>query len=568
MTAVAHRSALDGLRALRGRRVPALELDGEPDVLTPWALDPKLPLLEGRIKVWDPARLAFVTFAPWPHQLELLDAWIDTSMLGLGPAERAIRFRNVHVEKSRQMGDTVALAYGCLWTLTYHDAPLLMQHQNFGEVDDGGAAATWDSFFGKIRLMHSAWPDDIGRARLRFKGGGDPLISNLDHPFRFLTGEGATPDPGRGGRYAGGVIDEAARIVYGEQAQAALSRAIPVGRALLSTPDGEGNMYFRIRTERPAGWRFARHHWTSHPDYAVGLHVAGDDPDCELCRGNVQDLRWDPHDPRCHRYPGKPTSPWYDQAVVELTDEQVAAELDIDYTASLSARVYPGFSEDHHVAAAPIEYAPDVPISTAWDYGLDTTAVLILQNHPNELRLIGEWEGHDLAPEENVAGVLKVLRALGVEARLLEPRWTSTTEAVGDPSGDNREVGSAMSIADQYRRHGFNIHAPQQLPVATTVFAVKRLLLGRPKPLVVSPSCWRTVAHFKGNVWPTDKQGVRKPNATQPVDNEHNHAMRALAYFVAHKWPVPDLQLPPPGGERPPANESGRLTDVTYGMKF
>jgi hypothetical protein len=455
-----------------------------PDTLR-YALDPALPLLEGKIRVWDPNALSFEPFLPWPHQLEMLANWIET-YLG-DDREPKVRLHNLHVEKSRQMGDTVILAYACLWIVTYHDAPLMMQHQNLGEVDDGGGAATWDSFFGKIRLMHEAWPSSIGKARLRFRGGGDPLISNVDHSMRFITGDGATPDPGRGGRYAGAIIDEAARIAYGESAHAALARAVPNGRVYLSTPEGEGNMYFRIRRDRPAGWRFLRHHWSTHPLYGQGQHIAGDDPECILCMGNMEGLYWEAANPLCHRYPGKLTSPWYDQAVVELTDEQVAAELDIDYTASLGARVYPEFSEDVHVWREPIPYDDALDWQTFWDYGLDTTAVLIVQETHDELRVIGEWEGHDLTPEENAAGVVREMEKLGIPDKLLEARWRIRHTAIGDPAGDARELGSGKPLTDLYRRAGFNIQS-RAFPVATTIVATKRLLQGRPKRFRISPT--------------------------------------------------------------------------------
>jgi hypothetical protein len=142
-------------------------------------------------------------------------------------------------------------------------------------------------------------------------------------------------------------------------------------------------------------------------------------------------------------------------------------------------------------------------------------------------------------------------------------------ESVGDPAGDARELGTGRPLTDQYRRAGFDIFAPRQQPVATTIIAVQRLLRGRPKRLIISPQCWRVIEHFKGNVWPTDSRGVRKPTATAPLDNEHNHTLRALAYYVQHKWPVPDADV---NGRRNGQQEwdgSGKRDEtLTYDMIF
>lgn len=530
-----------------------------------------------RLKVWDPLRLAFVPFEPWPHQEELLAAWMDLDTLTKSarahPELARLRFRNLLVEKSRQMGDTVIVAAGCLWVVTHHDAPLLMQHQDLQEVADSGP--TWDSFFGKIHSFWQEQPWEIGKADLRFIGGNNPLIRNRAHPIRFITGEGQTPDPGRGGRYAGAVIDEAARVRYDQQAQAALGRAVPEGRLMLSTPKGRGNVYYRIRTERPSGWTILDHHWRHHPIYSQGMHVAALAPDnttdpptpggyvqdqpeemlqvslgCRLCAGTVFGRRWTPSDPQAHRYPGKLTSPWYDQAVSELTNEQVAEELDIDYTASLTARVYEEFDEQVHVLDS-IPYDPALRVELSFDYGWDVTAIGVWQDAPDSLRKIGEAEFTETLPKEAAAELRRILHRLGIPERELVPDQTLRWLAVGDPAGRGTQLSTGEPLTADYLREGFSIVDPGAQLVATTLKALKRLLVGRPKPIRYSrATCPLTILHMQQNRWPTDAQGNRRIGATKPQDDEHNHMCRADAYYATYKYPPPtDAPLTP--GDRP-----------------
>lgn len=515
----------------------------------PFRLDP-LAFIE-RLRVWNPWRMRFEPFRVWPHQEELVRGWVSVEKAAdaEGVVDWQIVFHNLLVEKSRQMGDTVISAATCLWVVTHWDAPLLMQHQKLTEVSDSGP--TWDSFFGKIKLMWQEQPTEIGRAELVFVGGGNPLIRNAGHAQRFITGEGMTPEPGRGGRYAGAVIDEAARIRYDQQAQAALGNACPSGRLMLSTPKGRGNVYYRIRQNPPADWAVQTHHWAQHPDYGRGAHVAGSQLDCRLCIGNMAGVRYDPMDVRAHRYPGKLTSAWYERSVTEYTDEQVAEEFDIDYTASLTARVYTEFKEVAHVLPR-IDYDPALPIMLSWDYGLDVTAVGVWQESPTEMRKIGELETGNAVPEEVCDDLRAVLRQLGLPETELAKDQTVAWLCIGDPWGAGKNLATNRPLTADYLTAGFSI-VSRPMGILETIRAYKRMLLGRPKRVVYSrATCPLTVLHLQSNRWPTDAQGNRRPGANEPKDDVHNHMCRADAYLMCWKFPPPmDVQTLPPGRHGP-----------------
>lgn len=520
-----------------------------------YARDPFALIDDGLVYVMDLETLQVVQFKLWPHQRELIEAWVDIPHL---QETGQLRFRNVHEEKSRQMGITWVTAYVAAWALNFHAVPGLALSQKLGEICDSGP--TTDSFFGRIKFIHERLPELV-RAPLRFIGGNDPQIRNPRRTSAFLTGEGATLDPGRGGKFGYVFLDEAARIPWGESVHAAVTRACPHGRFYNSTPAGEDDVYYRLRAKRLPEYVYLRHHWSDHPWYGIGLHIADvpvvdedgvpqepalqldEDMEqiaatCPLCAGNRAGVRWDPETQLAHRYPGKLTSPWYDAAVVELTDEQVARELDIDYTASLTARVYTEFTEEIHVLDE-IAYEPLLPIYLSWDFGWEMTAVGIWQLSPTEMRKIGEWEGGDQTPDQVAAGLRYVLRNLGVEAKNLQQFETLTWLSVGDPAGDAKSPNTGTSLFQDYRREGFAI-VGRQRTINSTIIAVKRLLRGRPLPMVVSRAgCPETISHFKSNRWPVDRQGKRKEGAKEPQNDRHNHMMRADAYLITHLFPPP-----------------------------
>jgi hypothetical protein len=553
------RAGLAGLADVRAEQAAA-----RANAIAPYRLDPLRPVREGRIPVWDPDARAVVPWRIWPNQEESILAWIDVDML----AEGRLKLRKVHVEKSRQEGDTTAFAYAALWVLTYWPVPLFMQHADLDRVADSGF--TYNSFFGKIKLLHDHWPAEIGRAPLAFIGGNRPLIRRTDMSVGYMVGAGQSADAARTGRYAGAIIDEAARITRDRQVRAAMSAAVPEGEVQLSTPNGEGNVYFELRETRPHGWTFLRHHWTDHPIYARGLHIAGSLPgECHRCDGVLSDVPYDPHEDETHRFPGKPTSDWYEDAIRDLTNEEVAQELDIDYTASLTARVYAEFDETIHVVREPIAWDPALRTEVAWDYGVAPTAGVICQESPMEQRVIGDFEVYDATPEIVDRVLRDELRALGVDERTLA--LPESFLCVGDPSGQQRQQTTARPLTSDYAELGWNIIS-QPAFVSSTINSVKRMLApGQPKPLRVSPRAWRFIRHIKANRWRTDSRGQRIPDG--PLDNdEHNHMMRAFAYLIHFKWPwvEDDVEeaLSLARREAYEAEHTGRLTTIGYDFEF
>ena len=264
--------------------------------------------------------------------------------------------------------------------------------------------------------------------------------------------------------------------------------------------------------------------------------------------------------------------------MIGKTDEQVAQELDIDRARALSGRVFPEFDEGVHVLES-IERDPDVPVELAWDFGLDMTSVLFLQNAPDSVRVIAELEMGSLVEQavpaiaENVAPrVVEVLASIGLLERDLVPHNLKTFPMVGDPSGQNATLVTGRSLVREYRPFGFVIAMPPRRLTArvdTSIRSVKRLLLGTPKPIRVSrEGCPRLILHARNNTWPTDALGHRRVGATAPYDDEHNHAMRALAYWAVARYPPPTEGPKRGPGTDPPDGDGRADPGLVYDMRF
>ena len=494
-----------------------------------------------------PAAIRTVKMTLFPDQEETVGNWIDLEHL----AETGeLHFRNIALDKSRQIGETWAFMAAIVWALLFHTVRGLVMSLRDAEVQDQGW--TIDSLFGRAKFIYEHLDKQMpGRGHFHFKPGGkDPAtITNLARGSSVV-GECQRDDPGRGKTYDFELVDEAAFIQHGERVYAALSEACKGGKALASTPYGDGNMHARIIDARPRGWRILRHHWSTHPLYSVGLHVAGEKADCALCEGNRQGISWNAENPQAHRFPGKLTSPWYDEAVLDKTASQVAQELDIDRAGALTARVYPEFSADVHVSPTLTLPPRFSAIELAWDFGSDTTAVVVCEDTPAAYLVHGVVKlGSNHGTSATASLVAAAIRAfcadvLGLPAENLTPNWTRRWYCVGDPAGGHAATPNSRPEFEEYRKVGFEIQAPPHRLTAraeTNIRAVQRLLLGHPKPLLVSQATADDfIIDVRNNVWPTDAVGNRRIGSTTPHDDAHNHSLRAFAYLVATKFEPPD----------------------------
>lgn len=529
-----------------------------------YRLDPLSHLDAGHVTILDVESKRPVPFRLYDHEAELIDAWV-TVHEGEAGEQPWLEWHNVRGEKSRQMGWTWTVAYVILWSLMYWPVRGLAQHVDLGRIADiptEGRSPT-DSLFGKVRYMAEGegWPEWAAPAEfLSFRHGPEQMIvSNLTGGY--IIGRGQEDDPATGGTYDYYLQDESARIEHGNLVEESVVSACPTGRMYISTPHGKDNVFYQLKDPPREGFRYLRHHWSIHPVYSRGLHIAGTEPaSCVRCAAMLAGEKWVANNPlSAHRYPGKLTSPWYDGMVAQIVDdERIAQELDISYERSIGARVYPEFSAEKHVRPH-IPYVDGVDVQLSWDYGWSPsfTSVGIWQDLPGELRKIGELEVQEQTPEQVAALVRERVVSLMLRAGMdleyarnfVQPNFTRGWLAVGDPSGAATEIGSGESIVIQYRKQGFEISSPTKKGkrgspgfVRQTITSYKRLLHGVPKPVFYSAdTCADTIRHLESNRYKTDRTGAVL-QSYEILNDSHNHMTRADAYYVSYKYPAPQVE--------------------------
>jgi len=282
-----------------------------------------------------------IPFILFEFQEEFLeDAW-DAIMMWQLPIEERTTPTDVFSEKSRQMGFSWILAWLQLYAFMFHNIKSLYISKKADEVDKNGDIK---SHFEKIRFMIRAMPEWILPEWLEKASGTDNnkfmSISRNDWTWSIVW-ESANPNAWRWGTFWFVVFDEMAFMQYAQAINMSISSATPC-RFFNSTPNGEGNEYFRMR-KLAIEWkiRYHRCHWSENPIY---------------------------------------TKEWYEWKIQWMTKEQIAQELEIDYNMSISWRVYASFKWTTDL----VDYNPTKPLFIIIDnshWWVDPHAVLIAQSN-------------------------------------------------------------------------------------------------------------------------------------------------------------------------------------------
>ena len=423
---------------------------------------------------------SIVRFRLFDFQKETLERLVNIR-------RNSISFNNTLIEKCRQMGLSWLLTALELWAISFWDGvSILNLSRKEDEVDDGGDKATFKSLHGKIKFMHDRLPSFL-KANLVFKF----LTIRHDDRDSFIRGESANPNAGRGGTFKFILVDEAAHVPKSESVFESIKQACKRGICLNSTPNGKGNVFARIRFSKKTTFNVVTLSWRLHP----------------------------------HR-----DDHWYELQKLDMTDEQVAQELDISYERSVKGRVYPEFDYALHVMSG-INYNPHLPVYVSWDFGLrDATSLLAYQIDSFD-NVILFWELEN--SNKTIDWYAKRLRE--------QPFYHGIIQHFGDPAGKQKNLITGYSVIQELAvSHGIRV-TTRTSSVVDKIRAVKKFLQsginGRTGPrFIVSSRCTNFIDCIVNYKYPEEKDG-RELNEV-PLHDWTSHCMNSFEYFVINKFPV------------------------------
>ena len=437
------------------------------------------------------------------------------------------------VEKSRQMYISWCLMICYLWSILFFENRtycIISEKEQF--VDDTGH--THNSLLGKIHCLVAHLPEKW-RQKLILNHG----VINNPSMNSAIIGQTANANAGRSGSWAGALMDEAAHIWLGETIYGSLQQACPWGRILVSTPNpdcdiGE-DVFSRLRWDERSPLPVHTLHWSQHPERQC---------DCE----------------------GEHHGCWYARQCEDMTQKQIAAELDIKYGRAKSTICFYAWDRARNVRR--LGHDPGLPVIRSWDFGVGTTAVLTAQLRSvhtasgrvlKQIRILDHYENHGQGAghyRDAMADDPKRYR----QSRIFD---------IGDPYIlDQRHSNLSTwrsNMADRDPQHPYQITvrpaACEGVSIENLIENVCRMCQevetkeGAHEPLLlVDERCKDFIRHLENYAYPTDRQGNRKSD--KPNKDAHSHAADALQYLAWDQCP------PGRGGSPKKAAVVGYKTEV------
>jgi len=448
-----------------------------------------------------------IPFIPFDFQRELIEEVWESITEGNKPVKdrKPWVLTNIFIEKSRQMWVSWIIASIFLYWFLFHKHKYTVISRTADEVDK-----SWDmdSIFEKIRFMIRNLPTWMLPEWFSREQGKDKTNSymNISDPNTqaSITGKTANPDAGRWGTRNAIFMDEMASMQYAHEINKAAGSNTPC-RIFNSTPNGEGNEFFRMRKQTmihkdsngqliEPTIKGLRYHWTDHPLY---------------------------------------NQEWYNWKIQGMTREEIAQELDIDYNVSVEGRVYPEFAKE----SFEIQYDPDKPLYVAIDnshWWADPNAIILVQPDNQYWNIIDAIEISNTP--ENCAEFLSCQPKFPMntmQENFLERYKTYNRQRaifIADPYDTKVAMGNS-TILDDYKKVWINLFTPSNREKQTHI-AKTRTNMYR---IRYNDYCLDFASAIANAKYPERKE---TSNATteisSPVHNRTSHYRTALEYFVMY----------------------------------
>jgi len=440
-----------------------------------WTFDPR-PENQKKLGYSD----ANILFLTWPFQddyIQWLQGQIDGSQNGL-------------VEKSRDMGISwiTLLVVQHYWQFggPGNDFKLGSRKEDF--VDKIG---DMDALFPKLRYQLKRQPEWL--LPRGFVQGKHTSYMNIQNPETesAITGESNNAYFATGGRKKAVIFDEFAKWEHTDESAWQSASDVTDCKLAISSANGRNNHFYRLRAQKDAKIEVHRVHWSKHP---------------------LKDQAW------------------YDGEKESRSKQDLAAEVDIDYTASISNKAWENFSYQKHVTTEEL-YNTELPIIMACDFNIEPMSWVLL---------------HAIAPMSVIFAELVDPERTRTEyhiqdfCRTYKDHKNKTVHIYGDASGKHGATSSLRSnyqiIKDTLRANGWNFqeYVPRKNPpVVNRLNASNKRLQdwehGRESFVIINKNCIHLIDSLE--------QSKRKGDGIDKTGNVE-HAAEAWSYYEAERFPV------------------------------
>ncbi len=376
-----------------------------------WTFDPRL----------EQSIIPFILYPKQEKLIHKLDEWLERSRRG----EKI----NGFIDKPRDVGATFTVMIWCLHKYLFDDFSARVGSRKEDYVDKRGET---DTLFYKVdfnldRLPKWLLPDGYTEEFRSAMMLRNPLNPNS------ISGESANPNFGRGGRKSVSIFDELGFWDWAKSSweSAGESTNLRIG---MTTPPETGKDSFTYKL-------------------LIGQS------------GNVDRFDFDWTD-----VPSRDEK-WLRQQRETKSDEELAREVLKSYEGTTEGKVYA--TDFRLVTLSEVEYNPNLVNFLAWDFGLDSVAMIWIQKdlETNRIKVIDSYQNSNKSIDFYVPFVTGVIQSgVGKEIHHYEDyeldkieihkNWyMSTITHFGDPDVNKRSLKDKESTADVLKKSGIIIQS-------------------------------------------------------------------------------------------------------------
>lgn len=246
-------------------------------------------------------------------------------------------------------------------------------------------------------------------------------------------------------------------------------------------------------------------------------------------QGKVKTIHW-----RLH--PEKDEA-WYERQKENKSAETLAQEIDISYDVSGRGRVYPEFES---VPIGNFKYNPKLPLYTASDYGLDTTATIwAQQNADGDVYVIDSYQNEQqtidfyipfftgkVKPSDKSKYTTEELK------KIQEHSHWKRARNFGDPAGKQRTVTTDTNVLKILSQAGIYTFTNERATSFPARKEATKILMRR---LYVDESNKAFIEAVRQSRYPQRREGSQSTGEiSKPVHDFSSHMRSALEYLAVN----------------------------------
>jgi len=401
---------------------------------------------------------------------------------------------DIPIQKSRKMGLSWEVICILTWGFAFRNWDVLVGSEKASKVDVRGDIG---ALIPKARFILQNTPEWLIPRLDKKQYDKTMLLVNPVNGAKFK-GDSNSVDFGRGDRAKVVLLDEFASFSQTDKQAWASSSSTAKCRIALSTPNHRGKScyyYSVVKNAKDKDLPYLTLHWTLHPIFSEGLTYKED---------------------------GSPTSPWYEnECRRSTTPQEIAQELDINFEASATGKVFPDFDYEKNIVEN-LEYNPNLPLYVSWDFGLDQTALIWFQpdRANNVINIIDEYvnDGSSDAGSDIYTYI-----------DIVDSKPYQQAIHFGDPhSGNNRNLAArGASNGSILTRAGIRFKKFEKVPKINERISAGRNLMSQ---IRISDKCILTIDMFSS--WQMKRQLTGNTNGSIPEHNIHSHLGDSYSYFA------------------------------------